>query len=197
MNLVERVKAILLTPQSEWSVIEGEPGDPAYLFLNYVAYLAAIPAVCGFIGMAIIGISVPVVGTLRISLVSALIFAIVSYLMAFVTVYVVGLIIDALAPTFGAIRNPANALKLAAYSYTPVWLVGIFLLIPGLWFLRILGLYGLYLMWLGLPVMMKAPARENATIGYFAAIIVCAIVTGYILSRIVGLILGGVPSSSF
>lgn len=195
MNLVDRVKAIVLTPQSEWPVIEREPGDPAYLFTNYVVYLAAIPAVCGFIGMAIIGISLPVVGTLRISLVSALIFAIISYLMAFVTVYVVALIIDALAPTFGATRNSANALKLAVYSYTPVWLVGIFLLIPPLWFLRILGLYGLYLMWLGLPVLMKAPAKDNMTIGYFAAIIVSAIVIGYVLSRILGAIVGiSVPS---
>jgi hypothetical protein len=195
MNLVERVKAILLTPQSEWPVIEREPGDPPYLFVNYVAYLAAIPAVCGFIGMAIIGISLPVVGTLRISLVSALIFVVVSYLMAFVTVYVVALIIDALAPTFGATRNSANALKLTVYSYTPIWLVGIFMLIPGLWFLRILGIYGLYLMWLGLPVLMKAPAKDNMIIGYFVAIIVCALVIGYILSRILGAIVGvGVPS---
>jgi Yip1-like protein len=195
MNLVGRVKAILLTPQSEWPVIEGEPGDPVYLFTNYVMYLAAIPAVCGFIGMAIVGIPLPVLGTLRISLVSALIFAIVSYLMAFVTVYVVALIIDGLAPIFGASRNFANALKLAVYSYTPVWLVGIFLLVPGLWLLRILAIYGLYLMWLGLPVLMKAPARSNMTIGYFAAIIVCAIVIGYILSRILGAIIGvAVPS---
>jgi hypothetical protein len=195
MNLVERVKAILLNPQSEWPVIEGEPGDPAYLFVNYVAYLAAIPAICGLIGMAIIGISLPVVGTLRISLVSALGFAIVSYLMAFVTVYVVALIIDALAPTFSASKNFANALKLTVYSYTPVWLAGIFMLIPGLWFLRILGIYGLYLMWLGLPILMKAPAKDNMTIGYFVAIIVCVIVVGYILSRILGAIVGvAVPS---
>jgi hypothetical protein len=195
MNLVERVKAILLAPQSEWSVIEREPGGLAYLFVNHVAFLAAIPAACGFIGMAVIGIPVPVIGTLRVSFISALISAIVSYLFAFVAVYVVALIVDALAPTFGAARSPENALKLAAYSYTPVWLVGVFLLVPGLWFMRILGLYGLYLMWLGIPVLMKAPSRENSTIGYFAAIIVCAIVIGYILSRIVGLIVG-VPVSS-
>jgi hypothetical protein len=194
MNLVERVKAILLTPQSEWPVIEREPGNPTYLFTNYVAYLAAIPAVCGLIGLAIIGIPLPV-GTLRVSFISALVFAIISYLLAFVTVYVLAWIIDALAPTFGATRNFANALKLSVYSYTPWWLAGIFLLIPGLWFLRILGLYGLYLMWLGLPVLMKAPTRENTTIGYFVAIIVVAIVIAYILSRILGAIVGvGVPS---
>jgi hypothetical protein len=190
MNLVERVKAIMLTPQSEWPVIEREPGDPVHLFINYVAYLAAIPAVCGFIGLLIIGISLPVVGTLRISLASALIFAVVSYLMTLVTVYVVALIIDALAPTFGASRNFANALKLSTYSYTPIWLVGIFMLIPGLWLLRILGIYALYLLWLGLPVLMKAPAKDNMIVGYFAAISACVIVIGYILSRILSALVG-------
>jgi len=196
MNLPGRVKAILLTPQSEWLVIEREPGDRAYLLLNYVVYLAAVPAVCAIIGTVIIGIPVPVVGTLHISLTSALIFAIGIYLMAFVTVYVVALIIDVLAPTFGASRNPANALKLAVYSHTPCWLAGIFLLSPGLWVLRILGLYGLYLMWLGLPVLMKAPSSEKSTIGYFAAIAVGAIVIRYILSWIFSLVVD-VPVSSF
>jgi Yip1 domain len=190
MNLVERVKGILLTPQTEWQAIEREPGDVASLFTGYVAILAAIPAVCGFIGMAIIGISLPVVGTLRISFGSALIYAVVTYLMAFVTVYVLALIVDALAPTFKATKNFDNALKLTVYSYTPVWLVGIFLLIPGLSFLRILGIYGLYLMWLGLPMLMKVPQQDNTVIGYFAAIIVCAIVIGYIIARVLTAIIG-------
>jgi hypothetical protein len=155
-----------------------------------VAILAAIPAVCGLIGMAIVGISIPVVGTLRISFGSALIFAAITYLMAFVTVYVLALIVDALAPTFKATRNLENALKLVVYSYTPVWLVGVFLLIPGLSFLMILGIYGLYLMWLGLPVLMKVPQNDNTTIGYFAAIIICAIVIRYVIARVLAAIIG-------
>ena len=55
MNLVERVKGILLQPKSEWSAIEGEPGSAGYLIPNYVAIVAAIPAVCTFIGTSLIG----------------------------------------------------------------------------------------------------------------------------------------------
>jgi len=185
MDLVERVKAILLTPKSEWLVIEREPGDPAYLFTNYVAILAAIPAVCSFIGMSIIGISLPAIGTVRVGIVSGLASAIVQYLLAFVLVYVVGLIIDALAPTFNGQKNPANALKLAVYSMTPAWLAGIFSLLPGLRILGILGLYGLYLLWVGLPPLMKAP--EDKTIGYAAAVVVCAIVISVVIGAIVGI----------
>ena len=184
MNLVERVKAILLTPKSEWIVIEHEPGDPAYLFANYVAILAAIPAVCGFIGMSIIGISLPIVGTIRVGIVSGIASAIVQYLLAFVMVYVLGLIIDALGPTFNGQKNPPNALKVAVYAMTPAWLAGVFSLIPGLRFLGILGLYGLYLLWAGLPPLMKAP--EEKSLGYAATVVICAIIISVVIGAIVG-----------
>jgi hypothetical protein len=184
VDIVERVKAILLTPKTEWPVIEGESGDPAYLFPNYVAILAAIPAVCGFIGASIIGISLPGLGTVRIGIVSGIASAIIHYLLAFVMVYVLGLIIDALAPTFGGQKNQPNALKLAVYSMTPAWLAGVFSLIPGLRGLSILGLYGLYLLWVGLPLLMKAPREKS--IGYAGAVVVCAVVISIVIAAIVG-----------
>jgi hypothetical protein len=70
------------------------------------------------------------------------------------------------------------------YSYTPLWLSGIFTLIPGLRFLGLLGLYGLYLLYLGLPVLMKSPQEKS--LGYAAAVVVCAIVIGLILGMILG-----------
>ena len=177
MSLMDRVKNIILTPKTEWPVIDREPGDVAYVFTNYVAILAAIPAICGFIGFSIVGI-----GPFRMSVASGLLNAIVSYLLVFVIVYVVALIVDALAPTFGGNKNFESALKVTAYSYTPSWLCGIFLLIPRLSFLAILGLYGLYLLWLGLPVLMKAPQEKS--LGYTVAIVVIAIVIGIVLGAI-------------
>jgi len=188
MSLIDRVKNIILTPKTEWPVIDREPGDVPYIFTNYVAILAAIPAICGFIGMSIVGMSLPGVGTVRIPVASGLVNAIVGYLLAFAVVYVVALIVDALAPTFGGRKNFDSALKVTAYSYTPSWLVGVFLLIPGLRFLMILGLYGLYLLWLGLPVLMKSP--QDRSLVYTVAVVVCAIVIGIVLGMIQGAILG-------
>ena len=189
MDLVERIKGILLTPKTEWQAIEGEPGDPAYLFKNYVAILAAIPAVCGFIGMSIFGVGLPGIGTYRVGIVSGLVSAIVQYVLAFVAVYVVALVTDALAPTFGAQKNQPAALKLAVYSMTPAWLVGVFSLIPGLKILGILGLYSLYLFWLGVPALMRAPAEKS--VPYTAAVVVCAIVLSLVISVVVRAI-GGI-----
>jgi hypothetical protein len=183
MSLVDRVKNIILTPQTEWPVIDREPGDVAYIFTNYVAILAAIPAICGFIGMSIVGMSLPGLGTVRMPVTSGLLNAIVSYLLTFAIVYVVALITDALAATFAARKDFDSALKVIAYSFTPLWLAGIFMLIPGLRFLAILGLYGLYLLWLGLPVLMRAP--NDKALGYTAAVFVSAIVLMVVLGLIV------------
>jgi hypothetical protein len=178
MNLVERVKGIILTPKTEWPVIAGESGDVGYLFGNYVAILAAIPAVCGFIGAMLAGAPIG----------AALFAAVIHYLLTFVILYIVALIVDALAPTFSSTKNFANALKLTVYSYTPSWLVGIFLLIPGLRFLTILGLYGLYLLWLGLPPLMKTPPEKS--IVYAIAIVICALIIAIVIAMILGALIG-------
>jgi len=180
MDLVERAKAIIMTPKTEWLRIATEPGDPAYLFANYVAILAAIPPVCRLIGVLIFGSS------LHIGVFAALVAAVVSYILSFVTVYVIALITDALAPTFAGTKNQANALKLVVYAMTPIWLVGVFALIPGLRILGILGLYGLYLFWLGLPVLMKAP--DDKSVPYAAAVVVCGIVVSLVIGVIVSVI---------
>src|SRR5215467_10251439 len=85
MDVLGRVKAILFTPETEWPVIEQEPGTPAYLFANYVVYLAAIPPLAGFIGSSIIGVSGPG-GTLRVPLVAGLLGAAMAYVLSFAAV---------------------------------------------------------------------------------------------------------------
>jgi hypothetical protein len=177
MNLVERVKAILLSPKTEWPVIEAESGDAQYLFTNYVAILAAVPAVASFIGYLIAGLGFG----------HALLFGIFLYIVYCVAWYVEAYVIDALAPTFGGRKDLPSALKLAAYSSTAGWLAGIFHLIPKLSVLSILGLYSIYLLWLGLPLLMKSPS-DRAT-GYTAAIVVIMFVIMFIITLVLGLLI--------
>jgi hypothetical protein len=166
MELINRIKAILLTPRMEWPVIAREKSDPAALLIRYVAILALIPALARFIGASLIGWYAPIL--------PSLLGALVTYLSGFAIVYGLALIIDTLAPTFGAQKNFAAALKLAVYSHTPIWLAGIFLLVPGLSFLVILGLQGVYLLWVGLPVLLQVPAEK--ALPYRAVVAGCALV---------------------
>ncbi len=177
MNLVERVKGIIISLKTEWPVIAGESGDTGYLFSNYVAILAAIPAVCGFVGSLVLG--APIIG--------ALIAAVLKYLLAFVSVYIVAWIVNMLAPAFSSQKDFPSALKLTVYSYTPSWLVGVFLLVPALRFLTILGLYGLYLLYVGLPPVMKTPPEK--AILYTIVAVVCAIIVAILIGAVITAIL--------
>lgn len=187
MNLVERVKKILLQPREEWPIVETEPTDAGSLYTGYIMPLAAIPAVAGFLGASLIGFGVLGV-SYRVPIVRGLAGAVVQYVATLVGVYVLAVIIDALAPTFGGVQSRMQALKLAAYSSTASWLAGIFLLVPGLRALSILGLYSLVLLYLGLPVLMKSP--QDRTLGYTIAAIVCAIVIYAVLGALAGSVTG-------
>jgi Yip1 domain len=163
LELVERVRAILNTPQTEWPVVAGESND--ILAIRYVAILALIPALARFIGGWLIGGYIPFL--------AALIGAVVAYALSFVVVSAVALVVDLLAPKFGGQRSYSRALRLTAYSFTPLWLAGVVLLVPGASFLVLLGLYGLYLMWVGLPVLMQTPSER--ALPYVIATAACAI----------------------
>jgi hypothetical protein len=174
MNLTERVKGILLNPKQEWQTISKEATAIPELYKTYVAILAAIGPVASIIGMSIVGISIPFAGSFRVSIFTSISSAIVHYILTLVGVYVLALIIDALAPTFSGQKNLTQAFKVAAYSNTPGWVIAVVGIIPSLSPLMILGLYGFYLLYLGLPVLMESPREKS--LGYTIAVIIAAIV---------------------
>lgn len=183
-GLVNRVKSILTNPKAEWEVIEAEPATVAGLYRGYIVPLAAVPAVAGLIGSVAFGHSMFGV-TYRSGIVSALVTAVLTYVLTLVMVYVLALIIEALAPSFDGTKNRMQALKVAAYSYTAAWVAGIFQVFPPLGILAIIGgLYSLYLLFLGIPVLMKSP-HEKA-LGYTAVSVIVAIVLSWALFAVVG-----------
>jgi hypothetical protein len=99
-----------------------------------------------------------------------------------VGVYALSLIIDYLAPTFGGTKSPIQALKVATYSSTAAWVSGIFAIMPGLRMLSLLGLYSIYLLYLGLPVLMKA-TKDRAV-----AYTVLVVVVEFVLMMMIGLL---------
>jgi hypothetical protein len=172
MNVAARVHGILVDPPAEWAKIDSEPFDMVQLLTGYVAWLALIPSLSGFIGACLIGVVLPDGGTLRAPILQGLFGAAFGFVMACATVLALGLVIDLLAPVFGGRRSFERAFRLAVYSYTPFWLAGIFLLAPGLRFLVVISFYGGYLLWKGLPPLMETPkARAPA---YTAVIVGCA-----------------------
>ena len=187
MSLVERAKNIIVTPKTEWQVIAGETTPAAQLITGYVLPLAAIAAIAGFIGMSLLGALFGMLGV-HVGFLWGLVAAVYHLVMAVVMVYVMAFIIDALATSFGGQKNFAQALKTAAYTYTPVWVMSIVTIIPLLGILVLLAaIYAIYLLYLGLQAVMRAPAEKAA--GYTAVTVIAGIVIAVIVNMVGGALL--------
>lgn len=188
MNLVDRAKNILLSPNTEWEVIRSESTTPAELFTGYAIILAAIPAVAGFIGYYLIGVSYGVFGTARLGIGTSFLWAVLTFILSLASVYVLGWIIDALAPSFGSTKDFESSLKVSVYAYTAAWIAGIFQIIPSLSFITaIAGIYSLVLLYMGLKRVKMAP--DDKLLGYFIVTIIVALVLYFVIGAIIGSII--------
>lgn len=190
MNLIERVKNILTIPQKEWDVINGEQPNAQAILTGYVLPLVAIGAIAAFIGYGFIGINVGF-GLKWKGVDLGIKYAITVFASGLISVYLAAFVIDALADSFKSEKNFGRSFQLVAYSFTPAWVGGIFNILPSLAIIGALfGIYGLYLLYIGLPKLKKTPA-ENQT-GYFVVSLIVMIVASFVIALVVGAILASI-----
>ena len=186
MSLVERVQSILLKPKQTWPVIAAESTDAASIYSRYLVILAAIPAIASFIGLTLVGVGGFGV-SYRVPIGMGLTQMVVRYVVSLVMVFVMALVVDALAPNFGGTKNQVQALKLVAYSCTAAFVGGIFGIIPSLAILSLLAsIYSIYLLYTGISVLMRCPAEKAAV--YTAVVIVAVIVIGVVFSALMAMV---------
>lgn len=183
-KIIERVKAILITPKTEWPIAATESATTSGLYAGYIAIVAALPIIAGFLKGSLIGTSVFGI-TVRTPIGMGIVGMLLHYGLTLVLVYVMALIINALAPTFGGQKDMVQALKTVAYAWTASWVAGIAVIVPWLgWLIAIAGgIYSIYLLYLGLPYTMKCPAEKAG--GYTAVSVIIAIVLSWIIGMIV------------
>lgn len=188
--LVNRVKNILLSPQTEWPVAGAEPHTVKDLYLKYIVVVAAVSAIAWFIDNTILGTSAFGM-TVRTPFGLGIVMAVLLYAMALATVFVVGLIADVLAPNFGGERNQAQGVKLIAYAATAGWVGALLGIVPWIgWLLTIAAMvYGIYLVYLGAPHTTKVPADRAA--GYTAILVVIWFVISLVVGGAIGLMAAG------
>ena len=194
MNLQTRVVNILTKPKEEWPVIAAEQTSVTALYTGYIMPLAAIPAVCMFLGFSVLGAAMPFLRALGFGPAYWLMHAIVSYVLGLVGVYLTALVIERLAPSFQSEPSFLQALKLVAYALTAIWVAGVFSLIPPLAVLGMLaGLYGIYLFYLGVTPLMKTPQEKVIPYMVVAAIVIIVVyvVVNWITSRFTGMFFAG------
>jgi hypothetical protein len=180
VNLIERVKNILLSPREEWPKIASETATVQSLYVGYILILAAIGPLAMVVRSLVSGFGI------------ALPLAIGMYLLTLVAVSIVALIVDTLAPTFGGERNFVGSLKLVAYAYTAAWVAGIFRLIPvaGAIIGLLAAIYSIYTFYLGVSPVKKSPADK--AVGYTIVVLICNILLFWVLGLVLlPMVLGG------
>jgi len=188
-KIAQRAKEVLLKPRDTFGVIKTETGTSREVIINYLAPLAVIPAVASIIGMSAVGIRISVMGTFRIPLINSFSSAVLQYILTLIGIYILGIIINALAPSFSGKKNEIQALKVAVFSATPSLVVGILYILPVLGILVVIaGLYGFYLLYLAIPIMMECPPEK--ALGYTIVVIIINIVISLIIGALVSFIPG-------
>lgn len=177
-----RIRAILLTPRTEWSVIADDTTPAAAIWTGYVIPLAALSALAGLVGGVVFGTPFDsLVGEaigVRLGMRYYVQTAVGGFVGSLVGVALLSWLAGVLAPTFGARCEGTTGLKLAAYSWTAGWIAGLFAILPVLSPLAILGLYSIYLLYLGLKALTGVP--EDKAIGYTLALFVTAVVVMFL-----------------
>ena len=157
-NFISRAINILTKPASEWQVIDGEATSVGKLIGGYAVILAIIAPVA-----MLLGLFLSPLGSLLFHAIGGVIkILLIIYAISLATPVLLGFIIDALTPNLGGTKNSLQAMKLAIYSGTAFWVAAIVLILPDLWYLwLVLGVgYGGYLLWVGLPILMRVPADK-------------------------------------
>lgn len=170
MKIINQAISILVNPKD---ALEKAKKDK-FETMDIIIYLGivGIPTLIGFIlGYGAIGYSTYFLG-------ASIGGAIVYYILAIIGIIVFGFILNAFAPTFKSKQNKMQAMKLVAFSATPWLLAGIFYIYPPIWFLATLaGLYGLYILYIGIPIYMETPKDQQ--IPYLiVAIVIFIIIMG-------------------
>lgn len=184
MNIIERVKNILITPKTEWEVINGETATPQSLLTGYVLPLAIIGAAGTLLKGLLVSAGIGGFG-LKYFIVGAVIAFIASVVAYFITV----IFLDMLAPSFGSEKNMGKSAQLVAYSGTASYIGALLSFVPVVgWLISIAAwAYGIYIMYLGIGPLKKTP--EDKKIVYMLVVYLILIVLYFIIVAILGAIL--------
>ena len=187
MGTINSAISLVRNPASYINENKDAPATVMGIMVNYVAVLAAIPFLATLIGyLWYYDLFIPS-GFVGSFIAYAFLYAILFYILDVIAVYVVALVIGFLAPTFGSSTDKIKSLKLSAFIFTPAFLIGVLSIIPFLGVLEIVGiLYGLYILYLGLPILMGTP--KDRVVTYVVAVVIATFIVYFVLAAIVGVV---------
>jgi len=176
LTVINRVKSILFKPNSAFDEIKVEAVTENELFTEYLIFVAAVPVIAGFLGSLFDGEN----------FFRALLWSVLFFGFSIAGVWATAKVLSFFAPSFKVEQDYIAFLKLSAYAFTPIFLACIFFLIPPIYGFSILGIYGFYLFWTGLPRLVNCPQEELFNFRFIGLIVIAiTILVIFILSALI------------
>ncbi|GLP96569.1 Yip1 family protein [Paraferrimonas sedimenticola] len=164
-------------PKKEWQTI-GQSHEALRSSLSHILLIALIPSVCGFIASSQIGWNLGAGEPIKLTTQSAAMISVAMYVGMIAGVFALAYLVHWMAKTFGANPTKTQAIELAAYTSTPLFMVGLSALYPQLWFMMVVGLagvaYSVYLLYSGVPIIMRIPEERGFI--YSSSVVTCGLV---------------------
>jgi hypothetical protein len=180
--ILNHLWGIYTHPKEEWHTID-ERHESYFYALSHISIIALIPAIVGYYSAAHLGWSVGVGDVIKLTKQSAMTMAIGMYFGLIAGVVALAILAHELAKAFDSNPTYTQSLELAAYTATPLFMVGFAALYPVLWFVMLVGLVGLsysvYLLYAGVPIMMHIPEEKGFI--YSSSVVTCGLVLLVIL----------------
>jgi hypothetical protein len=178
--LYHRTKYFIINPGKAWEVVHREERPMKFVRGSFFLPLIILVSVSAFMG------SMFFINTTLKPMYSVLA-AITTFLFLYLGVYGSAFVVREIMRIMGLGHDFLVAFKLVAYSMAPIFLsLTISRLFESLLFINVLGLYGLYIFWIGMETMLNPPDSKKVPmiIATVIAMLIIFLLLQVLLSRL-------------
>ena len=169
---------LLFQPRQTWSQLSAKMPGSLPTALIYPVVFALLPAVAWYFGTTKKGWSIGGGDLVKLTPDSALPIVILFYLAMVIAVVGIGVMVHWMSQTYGAESSLAKGVALAGFTATPLFIAGVVGFHPQLLIDLLIGMaavcYAVYLLYLGIPIVMKIPP-ERGFLFASAVVAVCLV----------------------
>lgn len=182
---MNHIIGILFSPQTEWERIRESNSSVVGHYLKFVALIAILPPLAWYFGSTQVGWTLGE-RVIRLTPDSALQIMVLFYLAILGGIAGLGCMVHWMSETYEAPTSSlAKGVAVAAYTCTPLFVVGAIGFYPLLWLDILLGCaaaaYTVYLLYIGVPIVMEIPKERGflfASAMVAVGLVMCAALLG-------------------
>jgi hypothetical protein len=176
---------MLFNPVVEWERIREADGSVMGHYLKYIVLISLLPVIAWYFGATEVGWQLGA-REIRLTPESAMQIMVLFYISILIGIGMLGFMVHWMSETYEAHSSTlAKGVAVAAYTCTPLFVVGAIGFYPILWLDILLGCaaaaYTVYLLYIGVPIVMQIPKERGflfASAMVAVGLVMCAALLG-------------------